>query len=141
MHSGSSIRNHSSRSSGQSITGEYLRCIKRYKMQIKSGEIVSFRDCRPFLVSSQDYSEPYSRDALLWALRRGADRCLGNPLGPSLAWTLWFGKLWLVQALHWVDFTLLKKCYHKTHFILVLAPAGTPLSVLTQSPPPSSSPD
>ena len=42
------------------------------------------------------------------ALRRGADGGFCNPLGPSLAWALWFGKLGFVQALHWVDFTLVK---------------------------------
>jgi len=60
-------------------------------------------------------TEPYSGDISSWALGRGADRGLGNPLCPSLAWTLWFSKLWLVQAFHWVDFTLVNKSYHNAH--------------------------
>ena len=34
----------------------------------------------------------------------GRDLC--NPLASCSAWAFRFGKLWLVQALHWVDLTL-----------------------------------
>ena len=34
------------------------------------------------------------------------DRDLCNPLASCSAWAFGFGKLWLVQALHWMDLTL-----------------------------------
>ena len=144
MHSGTRIcQNHSSRSSGQTITGNYLWYVsKGIKCRSRVGNKCLLHRCRPLTQVKSRLAKPYSRDVLSWALRRRADRGFCNPLGPSLAWTLWFGKLGFVQALHWVDFTLVKDAKIKPVINwLIVSPVGTPRSVLTQCPPPSSSQD